>query len=155
MSKFIVLLLLATLAMSACTPSGEKSTPGEEPDSSALLSADQAFAKLSADSGAVTAFANYLSADAVQMPNGAAPIIGRDSIVSAMAEGPEYMLLWDPKHAEVAVSGELGWTWGVYEVHVQTGDSTEITSTGKYLNIWRKQDDGTWKVMVDMGNAGM
>jgi len=155
MSKFIVLLLLATIATSSCTQQSEEPAPGEEPDSSTLLSTDQAFAQLSADSGAVKAFGDYLAVDAVQMPNGAAPIIGRDSILAAMNLGSEYMLLWDPKRAEVAESGELGWTWGVYQVHVPTGDSTEITSTGKYLNIWRKQDDGSWKVMVDMGNAGM
>jgi ketosteroid isomerase-like protein len=119
------------------------------------MAADQAFAKLSADSGAVMAFTSFLAADAVQMPSGSAIISGRDSIIAAMSSGPEFALLWEPKHAEVAASGELGWTWGVYEAHFSAGEGEEVVSAGKYLNIWRKQDDGSWKVVVDMGNAGI
>jgi len=31
-------------------------------------------------------------------------------------------------------------------------DNKKITSHGKYLNVWLRQSDGTWKVRVDMGN---
>jgi len=125
------------------------------PDASPLLQTDLAFAKLSADSGAVAAFTMYLAENAVQMPSGAAPINGRKDIVAAMASGPDVKLNWEPKHAEVAVSGELGWTWGIYEAKFMNGDGEEVSSAGKYVNVWRKQDDGSWRVIVDMGNSGV
>lgn len=156
MQKTPLPLLLVCLALTACAQQADdQSVALGPPDATPLLQTDQAFARLSADSGAVMAFDMYLADDAVQMPNGAAPINGRENIVEAMASGPEFSLLWEPKHAEIAVSGELGWSWGVYEAHFTTGEGEEVTSAGKYLNIWRKQDDGTWKVIVDMGNPGV
>jgi ketosteroid isomerase-like protein len=72
-----------------------------------------------------------------------------------MIAGPEYGLTWEPQYAEIAASGELGWTWGIYEASFDTGEDEPTTSSGKYLNIWRMQNDGSWKVRVDMGNPGI
>lgn len=156
MPKISFVALVFCVIFSACAQDGEDdSTMAGPPDATPLLETDQAFAKFSADSGAVAAFSMFLAEDAVQMPTGAAPINGRQNIIEAMASGQEFALLWEPKHAEVAISGELGWTWGVYEAHFATGEDEEATSAGKYLNIWRKQDDGSWKVIVDMGNPGV
>ena len=38
--------------------------------------------------------------------------------------------------------------WGVFKVLIK--DRT--VAGGKYLNIWTKQNDGTWRVKVDMGD---
>lgn len=156
MLRSIVPAVVFCIALGACTKSGDEQ-PSQSAASNAapLLDADLAFAKMSADSGAVAAFTMYLAENAVQMPNGAAPITGRDSIISAMASGPEVKLIWEPKHAEVAESGELGWTWGIYQATFTNGDGEDVSSAGKYVNVWRKQDDGSWKVIVDMGNPGV
>ena len=156
MSRSFIPTLLTCLFLAACGQrAGDQPAAAGLPDASPLFQADQAFAKLSADSGAVAAFSMYLADDAVQMPSGAAPITGRESIVEAMSSGPDVTLLWEPKHAEIAVSGELGWTWGVYEARFTSDEGEEVSSDGKYLNVWRKQDDGAWKVIVDMGNSGV
>ena len=57
-------------------------------------------------------------------------------------------MLWQPQVGEVAASGDGGWSGGQYQVVVDG----ENTDTGKYLNIWKKQPDGTWKVRLDIGN---
>ncbi len=62
-------------------------------------------------------------------------------------------LSWEPKKAEVAKSGELGWTWGTFELHTKDAEGKPVVRYGKYVNIWRKQKDGAWKVILDMGNA--
>lgn len=156
MSKSSLPIFILLLALAACAQRGDEQTAAMgPPNATPLLETDRAFAKYSADSGAVAAFAMYLAENAVQMPNGAPPITGRDSIVHAMSSGPDFSLLWEPMHAEVAASGELGWTWGIYEAHFRTGEGEEVTSAGKYLNVWRKQADGSWKVIVDMGNPGV
>lgn len=156
MLRSFVPLVLMCLVMASCSQTAEDpSAEAGPPDASALLESDMAFAQLSADSGAVFAFNVYLSEDAVQMPSGTGLIMGRDNIVAAMASGPEMTLLWEPQHAEIAVSGELGWTWGKYEARFVDGDGEEVTSAGKYLNIWRQKDDGSWRVQVDMGNSGI
>jgi len=44
----------------------------------------------------------------------------------------------------------MGYTYGVYKV--ATADTTLM---GTYLNVWRKQDDGKWKFVIDTGNPGI
>ncbi|HUF08281.1 MAG TPA: nuclear transport factor 2 family protein [Rhodothermales bacterium] len=156
MSKSVVPTLLICFVLAACgQKADDRPAGGGPPDAAPLLETDRAFAQLSADSGAVAAFSMYLADSAVQMPSGTGPITGRESIVEAMSSGPELQLLWEPKHAEIAISGELGWTWGIYEARFMSGEGEEVSSAGKYLNVWRKQDDGAWKVIVDMGNSGV
>ena len=31
-------------------------------------------------------------------------------------------------------------------------DADDIVTYGKYLNIWKKQEDGSWRLTIDMGN---
>jgi ketosteroid isomerase-like protein len=63
-----------------------------------------------------------------------------------------YVLDWSPKYAEVAKSGDMGYTWGTYNLAYKDENGEEQKSYGKYLNVWKKQTDGKWKVAVDMGN---
>ena len=46
----------------------------------------------------------------------------------------------------------MGYTWGEYTLmfKAETGDT--VKNYGKYLDIWKKMDDGSWKVSLDMGN---
>jgi ketosteroid isomerase-like protein len=123
----------------------------EVPDAAkSLLDTDRDFAKTSESKGAAEAFSMYLAEDAMQLPGGSQPIYGRKAIVQALGSG--YVLKWDPKKAEVAKSGELGWTWGTFEVHSTDPQGKPVVQYGKYVNVWRKQKDGSWKVIVDLGN---
>ena len=38
-------------------------------------------------------------------------------------------------------------------VTVWPADSDPITIDGKYITVWKKQSDGTWRVTADMFNA--
>ncbi|MCG2717170.1 MAG: nuclear transport factor 2 family protein [Candidatus Marinimicrobia bacterium] len=81
------------------------------------------------------------------------PITGRDTIYQQMLANNEYILSWEPQNGEVASSGDLGYTWGKYKVTAKNPDGAATCRYGKYLNVWKKQPDGSWKVLVDMGNA--
>ena len=118
-----------------------------------LLETDRAFAKLSADSGAASAFREYLVEDAIQLPANRLPVYGRDAIYTSMSSSElAYTLIWQPQLAEVSKSADMGWTWGNYQMIYFDEDNNKVTSPGKYLNVWLRQPDGTWKVQVDMGN---
>lgn len=118
----------------------------------ALLATDVEFSKRSVEVGAAEAFHFFLAEDAIQLPAQSNPIVGRDSIYERMkSEGGNYVLRWEPKTAEVAQSGELGYTWGTYTLSFN--DSTGMkTVYGKYVNVWRKQPGGLWKAIIDIGN---
>ncbi len=61
-------------------------------------------------------------------------------------------MAWEPQKGEVAQSGDLGYTWGKYTVETKDKDGKPVKSHGKYLNVWKKQANGSWKVVVDIGN---
>jgi len=133
--------------LAGCTPVSTESSAEE------LLAADRAFAQYSVEAGAAEAFKAYLLENALQLPAGRAPIRGRNAIYESMVQaGGGYTLFWEPQEAEVAESGEMGYTWGTYTFTVAT-DSGETQSRGKYLNVWKKDEDGEWKVLIDTGNA--
>jgi ketosteroid isomerase-like protein len=47
----------------------------------------------------------------------------------------------------------MGWTWGRYTATSPGENGEMVSSHGKYLNIWIKDDEGNWRVLVDMGNS--
>jgi hypothetical protein len=67
----------------------------------------------------------------------------------AGAKDPEPILEWGPEQAEAAPGGELGWTAGPSKITDRTGKRPP--RHGYYFSLWRKQRDGTFKVVLDMG----
>ena len=124
-----------------------------EAEKEKLLQTDIDFALFSVNHGAGEAFKQYLTEDALQLPAGKNPVQGLKNIYNMMKKNQRnYTLDWSPKYAEVAKSGELGYTWGTYSLAFKDENGEEQKSYGKYLNIWKKQTDGNWKVAVDIGN---
>ena len=139
-------LVHAAFMMAVLSASGPASA--DDPRARELLETDRAFAALSEASDAPTAFARYLADQAILLPRSGAVIEGRSAAVASLGDGDTYRLLWQPAHAEVAQSGELGWTWGRWQLWAEGAEAAR----GKYVNIWRRDDDGHWKVRLDMGN---
>ena len=118
-----------------------------------LLQTDVAFSKRSVEAGAAEAFHSYLASDAIQLSAQSDPIEGLESIYAKMKEsGDGYTLTWEPKKSEVSRSGDIGYTWGIYTLTGSDKQGEMKHSYGKYLNVWRKQADGSWKVIIDIGN---
>lgn len=89
-----------------------------------------------------------------RMISGGESYIGMEAIRRRMLPAfadTTFSLTWDPVYAEVSASGELGYTVGRYTTSVGAGDAAS-TEQGTYLTVWRRQDDGSWKVQADIGN---
>jgi ketosteroid isomerase-like protein len=54
---------------------------------------------------------------------------------------------------EVAESRDLAYQRGTYVLRVQDGRGKLTQSTGKFVVVWKKQSDGTWKAIIDIDNA--
>jgi ketosteroid isomerase-like protein len=52
--------------------------------------------------------------------------------------------------AEIARSGDLGYSYGIYELILP-----DTTLRGTYVNIWKKQNNGEWKFVLNSNNAGL
>ena len=118
-----------------------------------LLAADRRFAaEVAAAEGGERAriWAGWFAPDGRQLVP-AAVVTGPAAILGLMAPAfadPGFSLLWDPDLA--AGTDPWGWTSGRY---VSTRPSAEgpVTREGRYLTVWQRQPDGTWKVAVDTG----
>ena len=118
-----------------------------------LIRADRDFALYAHLNGVAKAFREFAAPEALQLPMGEAPVQGREAIFQAMSDFPPGELRWQPVGADLARSGELGYTWGTYEFHPKDAGGPTETRHGKYVTIWKRQPDGSWKFVVDTGNA--
>jgi ketosteroid isomerase-like protein len=100
-------------------------------------------------------YMSYYANDAVEMPNGGPIIQGRVNIAKGMGflDQKDNHLTWMPVGADISASGDLGYTYGTFEFRSQDKDGKAVVDHGKYTSIWRRQKDGSWKVILDMGNA--
>ena len=60
---------------------------------------------------------------------------------------PNTRLTWYPLLVDVAQSGDLGYTTGPWTML----QNERAQASGEYVTLWRKQADGQWKYVVDMG----
>ncbi|MBT4034896.1 MAG: nuclear transport factor 2 family protein [Candidatus Marinimicrobia bacterium] len=149
LGSILGILIIFTTMISSCNIKDDLDTERRR-----LLNADKQFAQMSLDKGAAEAFNHFLTEDAMGMSHNQHPVVGREQIYQEMKVGQEdYELAWDPQRAEVAGSADMGWTWGKYVLSFNDEDGVEQKRYGKYLNIWTRQEDGQWKVAVDMGNS--
>ncbi|MFC5407744.1 YybH family protein [Larkinella bovis] len=112
-----------------------------------LVNAEKKFAQLSRDSTTKTAFLQNLAPDGILFAKGKVTN-GRELFET----GPERpgKLTWQPVAADVAASGDLGYTTGPWEARPKTLTDTP-SGYGHYVTLWKKQADGNWKIALDIG----
>jgi ketosteroid isomerase-like protein len=120
-----------------------------------ILKADTDFARAVADRNR-EAFLSFL-ADVTTF-NGGAPgeLRGREAVWEGWraffaADGP--VLSWAPTSGEVVGAGDLGYTTGRATTRLKGPDGAPIERHSEYLTVWRRQADGTWKVIFDTGST--
>ena len=98
-------------------------------------------------------FASWFADDGVALGNGAAPLVGKVAIAKSAQWLPkDYQLTWTPTDAMMGPSGDMGYTWGHYEGHSKDANGNPVLTSGRYITMWRKEADGSWKVVLDAGS---
>jgi ketosteroid isomerase-like protein len=101
------------------------------------------------------AFLAFWAPDAAIFPPTGGPVIGPDKIWEEWApilESADVSLTWEPSRVEMAASGDLGYTYGRYESRGKRPGGEVVTRRGCYVTIWRKEKDGAWRVVLDIGS---
>jgi len=124
-------------------------------DSNVLSDTDRFYSALSAEKGMNASFLAMFDSAGVMLRANQMPIEGYEAIrATLMSESDSsFKLTWEPIFAKMAASGDLGYTYGTYQITDRATDS--ITGVGKYATIWQKQSDGKWKAILDTGNPGL
>lgn len=151
---------LALVLIAACTSAPAERTPGKAPageplaaaDIAGIRATDSAFASAMGAGDAAGVAAIYLP-DAHLLPPNAAPIEGREAIQQFLAG------LLGAYHVTIAVSadeiegrGDLAYARGHYTMEgtPKAAGTPPLREEGKFLEVLRRQPDGTWRYAVDM-----
>jgi ketosteroid isomerase-like protein len=136
-----------------CSPQPEIDVDAER---NALMSADRAwFEAYSGSDSPADAFIEQLVDNASLLPPDAPLAQGKEAIrvvIMELEAMPGFSITWGPDAADVGSGGDLGFTVGSYEMKMD-GPEGPMRIDGKYITVWRKQLDGTWRVTADMFNA--
>ena len=153
-ASFPTLILLLLPLLAAAAPAPQTGPPPGKADEKLLRDLEARFA------GAVAAkdrqaFLAFWAHDAAIFPPTGGPVIGPGKIWeewAALLESADASLTWEPARVEMAASGDLGYTYGRYESRGKRPDGKVITRKGCYVTIWRKEKDGAWRVVLDIGS---
>ena len=61
------------------------------------------------------------------------------------------MMRWRPETVEVNAEGNLALTRGPYRMTRIDADGKSSESWGSFISVWRKGDDGRWRIQFDTG----
>jgi hypothetical protein len=111
-----------------------------------LIESERAFAKMAVEKGTREAFLAFLADESLLFAPG--PVPGK--LFYRNRPTLPQVLSWAPDFADVAASGDLGYTSGPWEIR-KSAITDPPSAFGHFNSIWRVQKDGTWKVEVDLG----
>lgn len=99
------------------------------------------------------ALADLYTEDAMLLPPGAERIEGRGKIAEFW-QGAIDAGLADPslEAVEVVESGDLAYEVGTLSITAPGEDGEPMPASGKYIVIWQRGDDGTWRLHRDIWN---
>ena len=135
-----------------CVPTTPEPADSPPTDPAELMEADRLFAEETARTGVegwVAAFAE----DGMMLISGG-EVRGREAIGEIMAPGfenPGFSLTWEPQFADVGSGGDLGYTVGRYVRQLVSAEGDTLTSEGAYTTVWKRGEDGVWRVVLDLG----
>lgn len=115
-----------------------------------LVAAEKAFAATSVAKGVRESFLMFFADDGINFqPH---PTKTREAFLKrpAPATRPPVELNWRPIYADVSRAGDLGYTTGPYTFK-DLSPEKRPARFGYYFSVWKKQADGSWKVVVDCG----
>lgn len=116
-----------------------------------LLERDRAFSALSAEKGVQAAYEAFASGEIRVYREKEYPGEGFKAVRRYLSRNPG-VYTWEPKAADLSVSGDLGYTYGIEEVRDGKKDESPKERYA-YLRIWKREPGGKWMVVLDLTNA--
>ena len=123
-----------------------------KPDVNEVLNADRDFSALAGKVGYPAAFTEFAHVDAVILRPNSMPVKGKKAIAElyGQADTSHVYFSWEPLSGDIAASGDIGYTYGTYAFRKDS-----LTERGTYATVWKKDENGHWKYILDVGNEGV
>lgn len=118
-------------------------------DQAAMVATERAFVKLAAERGFRDSFYQYFAPDGVAF--GPHPFRVRVALERQPSSPGPMGAIWAPVWGDISQAGDLGWNTGplLYEARPA---QNRPERHGMFFSVWKKQADGNWLVVVDLGN---
>lgn len=145
----LIVLLGAALAILVTAPNQQAF---EE-----MAEAERAFARRAQEVIVPQAFIEFFAPDAVGFQSGR-PASAQDELrrspplqaARIQPRDPNQIFWWEPRYGDVAASGDLGYLTGPVRMGRKDRDEGKVRH-GNYASIWKRQPDGRFKVIIDIG----
>ena len=138
-------------ALSACRRPADRSASAVEAVRAADVAWAQAFSRK--DLAGYLAFVD--STASIQQPNG--PTVTGAAAIRTLVEGfyalPNLTGTWQPTSVAASRAGDLAYSTGTYELSYNDPSGKLVTERGKYVEVWRSQADGSWRMVVESFNS--
>lgn len=120
-----------------------------------LMGVDRDFSRYSVDHGKNAAFLKFAAEDVTFLAPNSYPMVGIKLLEERQSKRADstYTLAWEPLYARAAESGELGYTYGIWELKIKA--DTAKASKGTYVTFWKRSTNGEWKYILDTGHNGL
>ena len=148
MRWFLSVLAVVCVALPVAIPAAQRAAE-LPPALVQIVETERAFAARALVVGWKSAFLEYFADSAMGFANGQVGL-AKEQIRARPDPPPDHRLIWDPRFGDVAASGELGYLTGpVRSVSPSRDGGKPRHST--YTSIWKRERDGTFKVVLDVG----
>ena len=105
----------------------------------------------------IKTIASFYTQDAISLPDYKPAINGLDNIVADYKKDSENEFKYlsvDFRTTDLLGSGDIAVETGEWDVSfILPGNTEKMNNQGKYITVWHKQPDGSWKVKVDTWNT--
>ncbi len=113
-----------------------------------MIAADKSMSDMAAKDGFNNSILFYADSNIVKLGTNKLPVIGKAAFAASFDKDNDVKTIsWRAVNAEVAASGDLGFTWGNWKFIAE-----DTTFYGNYFTAWKRHPDGSWKVLLDGGN---
>jgi ketosteroid isomerase-like protein len=150
MLKLALASILPILLSSCAQPAGSKQSVS---DSLEAMDADLQKAVAARDLDKIV---NFYADDAVLMP-AAEPIASGKAAIREewhhILEIPDFQNQSNLTRSVISKSGDLAYSMGTYTATLRGEDGQLAKEPGKWLTVWGRQADGSWRILADMYNT--
>lgn len=163
-SKAGVVIVLCLIALGAAGgtywfKSHNKPVAAAAPEQSAaaVKTADMQWSK-AAQTHDMVALDSYYADDATVLPANAEMITNKSGAMKYWMDNltKDVEVSWTPMYVEVSKSDDMAYVVGSYTMTTKPAKGKKgnpVTDQGKYLSVWKKQADGSWKAEADTWNS--
>jgi len=101
---------------------------------------------------------SYYSDDAIVLAPNSGALTTKQAIREIwnnLLTSPGASVSWKATRVEIAKSGDMAYVAGTYELTMNDASGKPMNDRGKYLEVWEKKADGTWKCGADAWNTDL